>query len=227
MARDLGFDPPLSGYRKPEVPVVVGEEDAMPRGSSPKRERQYEHIKDSAKARGASDQARQGDRRADRQQGAGALRRGEDRLEDLDPGHLVGSPGRAALRLERAAGADPRSALRRGQEAQHQGPLEDEQGAAAPSGGRQEVAPGTRARRPPSGRRPATSATRRRPGGPRRARACRRACRRRSSTIRWRRLAARSPSPGTRSMTSITRWKRSRSLSITMSKGVVVVPSSM
>ncbi len=27
----------------------------MPRGSSPKRERQYEHIRDSAKARGESD----------------------------------------------------------------------------------------------------------------------------------------------------------------------------
>ena len=33
--------------------------------------------------------------------------------------------------------------------------------------------------------------------------------------------------PGTRSITSITRWKRSRSLSITMSNGVVVVPSSL
>ena len=32
---------------------------------------------------------------------------------------------------------------------------------------------------------------------------------------------------GTRSMTSITRWKRSRSLSMTMSNGVVVVPSSL
>ena len=39
--------------------------------------------------------------------------------------------------------------------------------------------------------------------------------------------AARSDSPGTRSITSITRWKRSRSLSITMSNGVVVVPSSL
>ena len=39
--------------------------------------------------------------------------------------------------------------------------------------------------------------------------------------------AARAPSPGTRSMTSITRWKRSRSLSMTMSNGVVVVPSSL
>ena len=43
----------------------------------------------------------------------------------------------------------------------------------------------------------------------------------------WRSTALRSPSPGTRSMTSITRWKRSRSLSITMSNGVVVVPSSL
>ena len=33
--------------------------------------------------------------------------------------------------------------------------------------------------------------------------------------------------PGTRSTTSITRWKRSMSLSMTMSNGVVVVPSSM
>ena len=32
---------------------------------------------------------------------------------------------------------------------------------------------------------------------------------------------------GTRSITSITRWKRSRSFSITMSNGVVVVPSSV
>src|SRR6185437_5562374 len=49
----------------------------------------------------------------------------------------------------------------------------------------------------------------------------------RSSLISCRRPAARSPSPGTRSITSITRWKRSMSLSMTMSKGVVVVPSSL
>ena len=36
-----------------------------------------------------------------------------------------------------------------------------------------------------------------------------------------------SPRPGTRSITSITRWKRSRSFSMTMSNGVVVVPSSL
>ena len=39
--------------------------------------------------------------------------------------------------------------------------------------------------------------------------------------------AARAPRPGTRSITSMTRWKRSRSLSMTMSNGVVVVPSSL
>ena len=37
----------------------------------------------------------------------------------------------------------------------------------------------------------------------------------------------RAPSPGTRSMTSATRWKRSSRLRTTMSNGVVVVPSSM
>ena len=52
-------------------------------------------------------------------------------------------------------------------------------------------------------------------------------CRSRSSTICWRSAAARVPSPGTRSITSMTRWKRSRSLSMTMSNGVVVVPSSL
>ena len=40
-------------------------------------------------------------------------------------------------------------------------------------------------------------------------------------------MAAPAPRPGTRSTTSITRWNRSRSLSITMSNGVVVVPSSL
>ena len=50
---------------------------------------------------------------------------------------------------------------------------------------------------------------------------------RRLSAICWRTWPARAASPGTRSITSITRWKRSRSLSITMSNGVVVVPSSL
>jgi hypothetical protein len=49
----------------------------------------------------------------------------------------------------------------------------------------------------------------------------------RLSTISWRTWPAVAASPGTRSMTSMTRWNRSRSLSITMSNGVVVVPSSL
>src|SRR5581483_6209498 len=53
-----------------------------------------------------------------------------------------------------------------------------------------------------------------------------RACTR-SSSIRCRSEAACEPSDVTRSITSITRWKRSRSLSMTMSNGVVVVPSSL
>ena len=47
------------------------------------------------------------------------------------------------------------------------------------------------------------------------------------STMYWRTCAARVASPGTRSITSITRWKRSMSLRTTMSNGVVTVPSSL
>ena len=51
-------------------------------------------------------------------------------------------------------------------------------------------------------------------------------CRALLSVISWRSTAARGPSPGTRSITSITRWNLSMSLSTSMSNGVVVVPSS-
>ena len=65
------------------------------------------------------------------------------------------------------------------------------------------------------------------PDRPRRARACRRgrAAGRRPSPGAG--APPSSTSPGTRSITSMTRWKRSRSFSITMSNGVVVVPSSL
>ena len=49
----------------------------------------------------------------------------------------------------------------------------------------------------------------------------------RSSTMCWRTCAARVARPGTRSITSMTRWKRSMSLRTSMSKGVVTVPSSL
>ena len=64
-------------------------------------------------------------------------------------------------------------------------------------------------------------------GRPLRARGCRRARRAGASVIACRRWAWLVASPGTRSSTSITRWNRSRSFSITMSNGVVVVPSSL
>ena len=41
---------------------------------SKKRERQYEHIKESVKERGASEDKAEGDRSADREQGAGPHR---------------------------------------------------------------------------------------------------------------------------------------------------------
>src|SRR5690349_15083739 len=43
----------------------------------------------------------------------------------------------------------------------------------------------------------------------------------------WRRWSAVPARCGSRSMTSITRWNRSRSFSMTMSNGVVVVPSAV
>src|SRR6266581_2768392 len=52
-------------------------------------------------------------------------------------------------------------------------------------------------------------------------------CRARVSTICCRSHAALLPRPGTRSITSITRWNRSMSFITTMSNGVVVVPSSL
>ena len=52
---------------------------------------------------------------------------------------------------------------------------------------------------------------------------------RRSRSVRCRTQieAALASRPGTRAITSITRWKRSISLGTAMSNGVVVVPSSL
>lgn len=55
----------------------------MPAGSSKKRERQYEHVKESAERRGESPAPGEGDRRADGELGARPLRRGEDFQQDL------------------------------------------------------------------------------------------------------------------------------------------------
>ena len=64
-----------------------------PRGvkKGTKRARQYEHIKDSLKEQGKSEDTRRRDRGPNRQQGACAERRGRDRVEALEDGHLVRS----------------------------------------------------------------------------------------------------------------------------------------
>ena len=72
----------------------------MPRGSA-KRERQYEHIKASAKQRGGST-GRAKDRGAHRGQGTRPDRRGENREPHISPGHVL-VPARWALRSRRGA----------------------------------------------------------------------------------------------------------------------------
>ena len=71
-----------------------------PRGVKPgsKRARQYEHIKESAKDQGASEDPARGDRRADGQQGARPRRRVAHPLPDLDERHVFLAPRRPSLR---------------------------------------------------------------------------------------------------------------------------------
>ncbi len=122
----------------------------MPRGSNAKRERQYEHIRDQAKASGESD--KRAKEIAARTVNKERARAGEARelIEDVDAGHLVGPPRRAALRAAGAARADARPALRRGEAPQRRGPVAHEQGAAAKGRGREEVV------RPRAGQAPST-----------------------------------------------------------------------
>ena len=81
---------------------------------SAKRERQYEHIKDSLEGAGHLRGQGRGDRRPHREQGAGARRRGEDVVAAVPDGHVVRAARRTALRDEPAEGPDARPALQRG-----------------------------------------------------------------------------------------------------------------
>src|SRR5439155_7775401 len=84
------------------------------------------------------DEARQGDRREDRQQGARQKRRGETLVPLFADGHLVRPPRRPPV-PQRAERSDEGAALQPDEAPEHQGPLVDEQ-AAAPGGGQpQEV----------------------------------------------------------------------------------------
>ena len=80
-----------------------------PRGvkKGTKRARQYEKIKRSQKRRGSSERRAKEIAAQDRSKGAGASRRVEAALANLDPGHLVGAPRRPALGQRRAHGARP------------------------------------------------------------------------------------------------------------------------
>ena len=106
---------------------------------SAKRERQYEHIKDGLEDQGTGEKKGEGDRGAHRQQGARAQRRGQDVFAALPRGHLLGPSRRAPVGDEPREGADPRPAVRGGQEQGHQGPLEDDEGPAAARGRREEA----------------------------------------------------------------------------------------
>src|SRR5581483_11480283 len=74
--------------------------------------------------------AREGDRSADREQGARSLRLLAHGVAQLDARHLVVAARRAAVGHLAPEGPDERAALQRGAEAEHPRPLVDEQGTA-------------------------------------------------------------------------------------------------
>src|SRR3954452_9215788 len=88
-------------------------------------------------ARGARDaeEEGEGDRRAYGQQGAREKRRGEDGVEELDTGHLVGPPRGPSLGHEPPEGTHEGAALQRGETDGDRGPFADVEGA-APARGR-------------------------------------------------------------------------------------------
>lgn len=74
----------------------------MPRGSSPKRERQYEHMKDSEQARGAS--PRRATEIAARTVNKERARSGESKTASRSSTQDVSSSRRGGLRSHRGAG---------------------------------------------------------------------------------------------------------------------------
>ena len=120
--------------------LAVSEQEVRampPRGTKKgtKRARQYEHIKDSLRDRGSSESTSRGDRGSHREQGARSERRGEDVVEALARGHLVGTSRRPSQPAQGPARPDARPALRGGEGSQHPRALEDDEGR-APAGAR-------------------------------------------------------------------------------------------
>ncbi|MFI6295128.1 plasmid stabilization protein [Nonomuraea sp. NPDC050790] len=81
----------------------------MPRGSSPKRERQYEHIKDSAKKRGTSD--KRAKEIAARTVNKERARSGEAKTASRTSTQDISSGRRGGLRSHSGAGGRTRDQL--------------------------------------------------------------------------------------------------------------------
>ncbi|MFD9943022.1 plasmid stabilization protein [Nonomuraea sp. NPDC059023] len=81
----------------------------MPRGSSPKRERQYEHIKDSAKKRGTSD--KRAKEIAARTVNKERARAGESKTASRTSTQDISSGRRGGLRSHSGAGGRTRDQL--------------------------------------------------------------------------------------------------------------------
>ncbi|MCA2225163.1 hypothetical protein [Nonomuraea aurantiaca] len=81
----------------------------MPRGSSPKRERQYEHIKDSVKQRGESD--KRATEIAARTVNKERARAGESRTASRTSTKDISSSRRGGLRSHSGAGGRTRDQL--------------------------------------------------------------------------------------------------------------------
>ena len=81
----------------------------MPRGSSPKRERQYQHIKDSAKQRGAS--TARAEEIAARTVNKERARSGEARTASKSSTQDMSSSRRGGLRSHRGAGGPTKAQL--------------------------------------------------------------------------------------------------------------------
>ncbi|GAA4069274.1 plasmid stabilization protein [Nonomuraea soli] len=81
----------------------------MPRGSSPKRERQYEHIKDSAKKRGESD--KRATEIAARTVNKERARAGESKTASRTSTDDISSSRRGGLRSHKGAGGRTKDQL--------------------------------------------------------------------------------------------------------------------
>ena len=122
--RNTGLNPPGEGGEMPPRGVKKGT----------KRARQYEHIKESLRERGSSED--EAEEIAARTVNKERARHGEAREPSRlsQRGHLLRPTGRSPLTPALAPRAHEGPAVRRSQVDGHQGPVDDEQGAARARG---------------------------------------------------------------------------------------------